>query len=208
MKVLVIYSEDSSPTRITARAARECIRIFKHAGHDAKLVKVYALAKNYAIGLIFRSLFKIHKHDIICYFGHGSPDKLWGQLPIALLSPILTLKWADLVEGKIVYTVACLSARELGPATRARAYFGSTYYMFVGYPYKGYPYDRDFIDTFLVIPKALASGRDDYEDMLSEYKDRCMEYALKYEDKRIPGWQDYSYAMRINATYYTLIRGL
>jgi len=61
--------------------------------------------------------------DIVCFFDHGDEDRLFGDRS----EPVLDLGNVDLLSGREVYTMACLSARRLGvEAWRrgAKAYWG------------------------------------------------------------------------------------
>ena len=53
---------------------------------------------------------ELEDNDILIFFDHGNTDVLIGQNRVALL----TSSEAHLLNGKKVYTMACLSAKELG----------------------------------------------------------------------------------------------
>jgi len=74
-----------------------------------------------------KSRFKdeLEDNDILIFFDHGNKDVLIGQNKVALL----TSSDAHLLNGKKVYTMACLSAQELGKEAFKKGcleYWGAT----------------------------------------------------------------------------------
>lgn len=68
---------------------------------------------------------------VVLYYGHGSESSLQGQ---DLDNPVIDQGNCNLLKGKIVFTIACLSARELGPCAckaGATCYFGYDDYFWV-----------------------------------------------------------------------------
>jgi len=93
--------------------------------------------------------------------------------------------------------------RRLGRAVRG-TYYGSEYYMYVGYPDQDHNYTKDFVDTWLQIPVYLVDHWGDWEKALELYKRKCSEY-LKLYEKNLKVWSNadaYSYCMKMNRNYY------
>jgi len=198
MKVLVVYSTDSAPTGVTTIGAETLIETLLRKG-----VKVDALNLFGATRIPFMLRLLYNKYDMLCYFGHGTSDSLVGQLPVGLLQRLVDLGNKGLLDNKVVYTVACLSMRKLGKAVRG-VYYGSEYYMFVGYPDQDHNYTKDFVDTWLQIPVYLVDHWGNWEKALELYKRKCSEY-LKLYEKNLKVWGNadaYSYCMKMNRDYY------
>ena len=101
----------------------------------AELVKNMAIAKNIGVtdlGGNDASREKVTTNisekdpEFVCHYDHGGTYTLWGQEDNALEAAIDTNN-VDLLKGRVVSTVSCLSAGGLGPAAIsacAKAYLG------------------------------------------------------------------------------------
>ena len=153
MSVAVIYAVDSIPTSIAATYAEECIRILERAG--LRVDRFAALTAT----RIFHLANALKRYEGVMYFGHGTRDKLLGQLPFGALVPLLT-KW-DSLRARVLYAVACLAGQELMPALvrkGLRAGIANVNYTIVAVPAPERDYFRDFLDVFVEPVRVLARG--------------------------------------------------
>lgn len=198
MKALVVYSTDSAPTTVTTAGAEALINMLLRKGVTVNTLNLFSATR-----LPFSLRLKMENYDMICYYGHGTSDSLVGQLPIGLFQRLVDLSNKGLLDGKVVYTVACLSMRKLGRLVRG-IYYGSIYYMFVAYPDKDRNYTNDFIDTWLQIPVYLVDHWGDWEGALQQYRKRCTMYIKIYE-QNLKKWSNadaYIYCLKNNRDYY------
>jgi len=200
LNILVAYSIDSIPTTVTAYAGDKLATILEEKGHN--VTKLSGLMTN---RLAFQLQMALKRADMICYLGHGTKDKLIGQLPMGLLVPMVSLANRGLLVASVVHTVACLSGAVLGRRSLARAYYGSTDYMFVAYPDAEHNWLEDFTDTWLTIPLFLSEGSTDYIKALNLYKEKCTKYIKEYE--KHPEWHNgdaYIHFLQRNRDGYTV----
>ena len=127
MKALVAAAFDSLPTSITWLAADRLATLLEGMGVDVYRFEGWKSSQP----LVALQLLIKPDIDFVVYFGHGANDRLHGQLPWGLAFPLADLINKGLIQGRIVYTVACDSGRQLGPESGAEAYFGSKDVMYV-----------------------------------------------------------------------------
>jgi len=198
MRVLVVYSTDSTPTAISTAGAEVLITQLKLKGVDVNSLNLFGATR-----LPFMLRLGLNRYDMICYFGHGTTDSLVGQLPIGLLQRLVDLSNKLVLDDKVVFTVACLSMTLLGRMIRG-VYYGSTNYMYIAYPDFDHNYANDFIDTWVQIPLYLVDNWKDWYSALDAYKDKCSSYISLYESKKRE-WGNadaFSYCMRMNRDFY------
>jgi len=197
MKILVIYPADSTPTIPTFNGGVYISKMLKSKGH-----KVDDLAGITATRFPFSIFLKWNKYDMIVYLGHGGSDRLFGQLPFGLIQALMTLSDAYSFRDQVIVTIACLSGKRLGKLIRAKAYYGSEYYMMVAFPEVDHNYMLDFIETWSTIPLHLAENGDDFLGAYREYQKRCTYYIEQYKKNKWTNWDTYAYALKINRDYY------
>jgi len=152
-RVVVTYALDSAPTAIVATIADHAAEILrKH--HDVDVLAIISATR-----IPFFIAHMLKKYDGIFYFGHGDTDRLYGQLPFGLISPLMIK--TDNIKTKIIYAVACLAGKEFAPSIISRgtrAIIANTNYTFVAVPSKERNYFKDFLDIFTTPVKVLANG--------------------------------------------------
>jgi hypothetical protein len=92
----------------------------------AKNIKVIDLGKNDASREKVTTNIGEEDPDFVCHYDHGGTYTLWGQEDNAIEAAIDTNN-VDLLKGRAVSTVSCLSAGGLGPSAIsacAKAYLG------------------------------------------------------------------------------------
>jgi len=207
-KVLIIYSLDSPPTVVTAETARIVQEILN------KKCDVHVLDPVKANNLALRFVSFLKEFDGIFYFGHGSRDKLHGQLwlgpiPVGVIRAMLTVE-DRFICTKIFYAVACLSAQILGDVFtkfgNARAYCGNQYYTFIAYPSSEHNYAKDFIDSFVEFVRVLADGGTVGEAYHSMRR-KMYEYIQLYRNMldEWPNADFYLWAMKMNYEGFVLL---
>ncbi|RLI78621.1 hypothetical protein DRP04_09945 [Archaeoglobales archaeon] len=198
MRILVIAPLDSAPTTVTFYAARRIYETLRSKGYNVDMLP-HVFATHFSF--LLREFFS--RDDAVIYLGHGTSIGLIGQLPVGLLKMLVDISTKNLVKDKVVITIACNTLRRFGREAPCRAYFGSDYFMSVGYPTLDHNYTEDFVDTWeTLILNALE--KDPYR-ALDLYRDRCTYYIRLYEAHRWEAWDVYSYAMRINRDYYGVV---
>ena len=105
MKAILVRPRFDEPTQHTFAFASEILQWCQQAGFD-----VTDLAEGEAIRAIVEQ--KLTPDiDLYIHYNHGNEDALIGQDKEA----VIDLKNAKLLANKEVYTLACLSAKNLGP---------------------------------------------------------------------------------------------
>jgi hypothetical protein len=173
-KALLLYSLDSLPTTITALGAGEIAKDLASLGVDIVQLDIWE-----CVNPAFQLQNWINKPDLIIYLGHGDDDRLYGQLPIGLIVPLVQVLTNYLLSGTITIAYACDSGRVLGPSAPSRAYIGATDPYNVALTYPEHDYMSDFFETWKVIPEALVQGKS-VGDALSLYQAKCTEYITLY----------------------------
>ena len=121
--------------------------------------------------------------DTLFYMGHGDVDRLYGM---DLFWAMIDLANDGYLQGKLCWTMACLSANQLGPDAikhGAPAYFGHTVEYQAAFPDPSHDYLADWVDYVLSTPKALVSGQtageafDTYKAAIGHYIDMYTEFA-------------------------------
>ena len=174
MKALILYSLDSLPTTITALGGDAIAKMLESMG-----VEVFRFDIWKCINPLFQLQNWINKPNLIVYLGHGANDRLFGQLPLGLVIPLVDVLTDELLRGTITVTYACESGRELGPKAPSRAYFGSVEPYYVALTYPEHDFMADFFETWKVIPQALVQGKTAGEALVM-YVGKCTEYINLY----------------------------
>lgn len=117
MKAILCRPRFDEATQHTFAFAGEILQWCQQAGID-----VIELAEDDAVRLAVEKALQRFNPDILVFYDHGDEDCLWGQ---GGDEAVIDLKNADLLAGKEVFTLACLSAKELGPEVWSK---GGTYW--------------------------------------------------------------------------------
>lgn len=133
MKAILCRPKFDEPTQHTFAFASEILQWCQQAG-----ISVIELAEDDAVRLAVEKALQKFNPDIFVFYDHGSEDCLWGQ---GGDEAAIDLKNCDLLAGKEVFTLACLSAQNLGPEVWSK---GGTYY---GYT-EIVSFTTDAIDSF------------------------------------------------------------
>lgn len=120
MKALICRPKFDEPTQHTFAFAAEILRWCQQAGID-----IIELAEDDAVRPAVEKALQRFNPDIFVFYDHGSEDCLWGQ---GGNEAAIDLKNCDRLAGKEVFTLACLSARDLGPEVwrKGGTYWGYT----------------------------------------------------------------------------------
>lgn len=199
MKACVVYPLDSAPTSVTAIAGDRVAALLEEAGFTVFRFDTWKAAR-----LILQLQQLVNPSPLVVYLGHGDADRLFGQLPVGLVSPLVDLLNAGVLRDKIVVTIACRTGLELGPRSPARVYLGSRSWMYVAFPSEEHNYMEDYIDTWVQIPRALAEGKTAGE-AYAAYADRVVRYLSLYDGH--PEWPNgvvYRKNLYENLAYYGL----
>lgn len=202
-KVLIIYSLDTAPTVVSAEFARHAYEVLRNSFD----VSVFGplTANNYAL----RFAWFFRKFDAIFYYGHGTKDALLGQLPFGAIRAMIA-KYDKFIRTKLIFAVACLSAKELGPefvrSKNTSAYVGSKYYVLVAFPDNQHNYMADFIDAFTEFPRGIAQGLSVKAAFL-QMKRKMARYIQLYNTKRREWYNAdfYAWAMKMNYDGFVLL---
>ena len=174
MKALILYSLSDLPTTITALGGDAIAKDLASLG-----VNVVQLSLWECINPLLQLQNLIGKPDLVVYLGHGANDRLYGQLPMGLVVPLVQIPTNWLLRGTVTVAYACDAGNALGPSAPSRAFFGATDPYSVALTYPEHDYMADFIDTWKVIPEALIAGHTTGE-ALSLYQARCTQYINLY----------------------------
>jgi len=198
--IVVALPHHDIPTTISAHAAFDLISWLREEGFEIRNLYSWKAVRP----LLWGSLTRPTK--LVCYYGHGSEIRLHGQIPPNFLVDAENVNW---LEGKVVFTYACLSARNLGKRAIERGvvtYFGSDEYMYVAFPEFDHDYLADLIDCINTIPKELIKGAS-AESAYRAYKEKTLSYVELYENRKAdwPNADWYAMAFRRNAEFYRLL---
>lgn len=120
MKAVLCRPKFDSATEYTFAFAAEILQWCRQAG-----IEVTELAEEDAVRPAVETALEKINPDIFVFYGHGSEDCLWGQ---GANEAAIDLKNCDRLAGKEVFTLACLSAKDLGPEVWRK---GGTYWGYV-----------------------------------------------------------------------------
>jgi len=147
-------------------------------------------------------------YDAVYYFGHGLATSWFGVSGV-----LLTKDNVDLLEGKVVYALACYTAKKLGRmavSKGARAYLGFTEKVYVAFPESEHDYLKDFIRLWASPPILLADGWSTgrvYSYVTSESDKLVKLYEEKYRSGEWPNADWYAEAFRWNRSHFVLLGG-
>ncbi|MBA7521942.1 hypothetical protein ES705_14054 [subsurface metagenome] len=119
MKAILCRPKFDEPTQHSFAFAGEILQWCRQAGID-----ILELAEDDAVRLAVENSLQTFNPDIFIFYDHGSEDALIGQDEKA----VIDLKNCDRLAGKEVFTLACFSAKDLGPAVWRQ---GGTYWGYV-----------------------------------------------------------------------------
>jgi len=151
--LLVIAPLHDIPTSTSFQAGKHLIEWAKEEGFSVRSLTGASALR----GFLWNEL-KKYNFRIISYFGHGGEDRLFGFYPPGDLVQLDNVVW---LRNNIVNTMACLSAKELGPYAHnhgVTAYFGSDVLMYGAFKEPEHDYLADWIDCETTIPKVLLRG--------------------------------------------------
>jgi len=120
MKAVLCRPKFDSATKYTFVFAAEILQWCQQAGID-----ITELAEEDAVRPAVETALEKINPDIFVFYGHGSEDCLWGQ---GANEAAIDIKNCDRLAGKEVFTLACLSAKDLGPEVWRK---GGTYWGYV-----------------------------------------------------------------------------
>ena len=143
---------------------------------------------------------------LISYFGHGSEDSLLGFYPPGELLKADNIDWLKNIP---ISTMACLSAKRLGPTAYRKGvpqYYGSNILMYSAFNELEHNYLKDWIDCETILPKILLQ-RQSFGTALKErrnkYTEYIKQYQLMYKEWDNADW--YIQSSTSNRDYYMLI---
>jgi len=119
MKALICRPKFDSATEYTFAFAAEILEWCQQAG-----IEVTELAEEDAIRPAVENALERFNPEIFVFYDHGDKDALIGQDGKA----VIDIKNCDRLAGKEVFTLACLSAKDLGPEVwrKGGTYWGYT----------------------------------------------------------------------------------
>jgi len=120
MKALICRPRFDSPTEYTFAFAAEILQWCRQAG-----IEVTELAEEDVVRPAVETALERINPDVFVFYGHGSEDCLWSQ---GGNEAAIDTKNCDRLAGKEVFTLACLSAKDLGPEVWRK---GGTYWGYV-----------------------------------------------------------------------------
>ncbi|GAI60880.1 unnamed protein product [marine sediment metagenome] len=120
MKAILCRPKFDEPTQHSFAFAGEILQWCRQAGID-----IIELAEDDVVRLAVENSLQTFNPDIFVFYDHGSEDCLWGQ---GGTEAAIDLKNCDRLAGKEVFTLACFSAKDLGPAVWRQ---GGTYWGYV-----------------------------------------------------------------------------
>ena len=199
---MVIHAVDSIPTGVTFFAGYLFVERLRQQGFE--VIDLFNLL-NHRLGYQTAQLFT--PTDFIIYLGHGGINKLYGDLTFGMFVPLIDTSVLELIEDKIVITIACLTGKELGPAAKyhAKCYTGSTNYMYIALNHPENAYMNDFIETWWALVSALVDGKT-VQEAVEQYKRVCSGFIDEYR-RRKSDWDmadTYEYYLRQNRDCYNI----
>jgi hypothetical protein len=155
MKVLLISPLHDIPTILSNRAVRDLTDWMDKRGID------YTHLWGFSAHRLPLTLLRLNRYDATFYYGHGREDRLGGW-DIDIL-PIISKGNIHKFKDQIIYTMACLSGKELAPYSikkGVKAFFGHNvrYFAFIERVAKKYNYFKDWVKLINLIPKCLMLG--------------------------------------------------
>jgi len=179
MNVLVIAPLHDLPTSISNVAVSKLIDWMNRTNIKYTLLRAFAAnrvsvnAVNYFNRKV-SELFEKERFNAVFYYGHGEEDRV-GDFMMRLI-PIISTNNIHKFAGMIMYTMACLTGKELARVAienGVRAYFGQTVRYFASLNNLGTKYNflNDWYDLVNTIPIALMKGKtaaqalNDYENL-------------------------------------------
>jgi len=119
MKALICRPKFDSATEYTFAFADEILEWCQQAG-----IEVTELAEEDAVRPAVENALERFNPEIFVFYDHGDKDALIGQDGKA----VIDIKNCDRLAGKEVFTLACLSAKDLGPEVwrKGGTYWGYT----------------------------------------------------------------------------------
>lgn len=120
MKAILCRPKFDEPSQHSFAFAAEILQWCRQAGID-----IIELAEDDAVRPAVEKALQTFNPDIFVFYDHGSEDCLWGQ---GGDEAAIDLKNCDRLAGREVFTLACLSAKDLGPAVWRQ---GGTYWGYV-----------------------------------------------------------------------------
>lgn len=200
---LVIAPFHDRATEITSECARIAVEILEENGFH-----VYTLEKDDATRDKLEEFLRKHPETrLIIYMGHGDEDKLLGQLPQGEVNPLIDLTNVDLLAGKVVVAVACLSGRRLGMsaiAHDAKAYLGWDDLVYIALPVEGVRnYQADFMRALLAPVITVAKHRT-FSEAKRNFEEVCDYYINLYEQNKWKFWDVFKRFMEHNKNHFVI----
>lgn len=177
MKVLVIAPFHDYATYLSTQAVKRLKKWMDKKGID------YDAPNPLFTSRTFINQYAQRGYDLVCYYGHGLTDRLGGGF--IYLYPIFDINNIGLFKDSIIYTMSCLSGKELGRNAvkkGIKTYFGQTVKYFVFLPDFEYNYLEDWYELINMIPKALMSGSTTRRAM-EKYEKHANNLHIKYMRK-------------------------
>jgi len=117
---------------------------------------------------------------LVSYFGHGSEGSLLGFYPPGGLLKADNIDW---LKSTPISTMACLSAKRLGPTAYNKGvpqYYGSNVLMYAAFSELEHNYLKDWIDCETILPKMLLQ-KQTFGMALQARRDKYTEYIKLYQ---------------------------
>jgi hypothetical protein len=177
MKVLIIAPLHDYPTILSNRAVRRLTKFLELHKIDYDL-----LSSVLANRLYIDSKLKRNKYNAVFYYGHGLEDRL-GDWFIEFV-PLVSKKNIHLFKDTIIYTMSCLSGKELAPFSitkGVKAYFGHNvrYFAFMEQLQVDNNFFDDWAELVNYIPKRLILG-DTAGEAMRQYNKLANNMYAKY----------------------------
>ena len=174
------------PTQLSYMMADELEKLIRGFGWE-----VVRLHGPQNLRAIFSFAVRHHPDAVlIAYLGHGGPSMFAGE-EVGGPGILAVDNVGEARERIIVGLPACLSARQLGPASvkaGAGAFVGSVEEMYAAWPEAEHDYLRDWFDYSLTFYKSLVASlnagksvEEAVEKALRDYRERCSYYEELYK---------------------------
>jgi hypothetical protein len=156
MKLLIIAPLHDYPTTLSNKAVKRLIKFIEAHKIEYDLL-TFASANRININRKLRK----NKYSAMFYYGHGEEDRL-GDWAMRIV-PLINAKNIHLFKDMIIYTMSCLSGKELAPIAiqeGVRTYFGHNvrYFAFINDLRIDYDFFDDWVKLVNYIPKRLIVG--------------------------------------------------
>lgn len=177
MKLLIIAPLHDYPTILSNKAVKRLMTFI-----DAHKIEYDLLTSVLANRANINRKLKNTKYDGVFYYGHGEEGRL-GDWLISIF-PLVDTKNIALFKDTIIYTMSCLSGKELAPIAiqeGVRAYFGHNvkYFAFINDLRNDYDFFEDWVKLVNYIPKRLIVG-DTTGNALRKYEQFANNIYAKY----------------------------